>query len=887
MQSQLDNNLKSLYTTIFSLKFSPDGKYMAACDNFGKIYVYKLSSVLSADCIEKSKYPNLKFKADSCSLYSIESSNDFLFCSPINELVAYKWKDLAHNERSVQPAFRIKMPRNHDSFNLNSNIETNSLVCDNKSEPRKIYAGCGNGEIIVYDIDTAQIMTKFSAHSDSIYKVLLKNSNNEIVSASEDGEVKIWDLRSNQNCISIKPFENADCVRTNLGKFITCAAVDDDNWLICGGGPRLAMWHLRSLKPMAIPQINDPLFVPNVCRVYDNQILSGGNTNSLYLHTFESKLKSEIKTDSNCIYDIALNTGSKSNRILSVAGNGTSIDICSSNFTYKALTLSTTFRMEKLPKEETVSLRNKHIASCVELFFIDDPLKIVRGAGQYMFDEAENKYLDCINNVAHVGHCHPHVVKCASEQMSLLETNSRFLHDNLVIYGKRITKYVPKELKICFFTNSGSESNDLAMRIARKVTGNHDVLVLDHAYHGHLTSLVCISPYKFAHPSGDGKKEWVHVVPVPDSYRGKYRSPDYSEEELSDLYFQEMVKVVEEAEQNGRKISLFYAESLQSCGGQIIYPKDYLKKCYHYLQSKGIFCLADEVQSGFFRTGSHMWGFQTQSEDIVPDFVTIGKSMGNGHPVSCLITKKSIAQKFGEKGLKYFNTYGGNPVSMACANAVLDVIENENLQSKVIEVSNFMLDELEKLKQKHEIIGDIRGYGYFIGIDLVKSKKTREPAIELARLILKLMRDAFILLSLDGPYSNVLKIKPPLCFNQANAEQLISTLDKTISDLRLKARFIPQADPSQLPLTRISNLPNRRLNHLCIYELFLRLAKQNPDVQTKPFFPLLLQLSSVIDENTCQSTDYKINFIYIFDSIWKPFLEIILETGFEKQKNAQ
>ncbi|CAF0842822.1 unnamed protein product [Brachionus calyciflorus] len=340
MYSQTDNNLKSLYTTVFAQKFSPDGNHLAACDNFGTLFLYKLSSVLSADNIEKQKLPYLKFKSHNCSLYTLESTSELLLCSPLNELVAYRWRDLTHSKDSTRPFFSIKMPRNNDCFNINSNIETNSLVCDSKNDPKKVYAGCGNGEIFIYDLESTKIISKFTAHRDCIYQVLLKNNNNELISTSEDGEVKIWDLRSNQNCVSIKPHESSECSRPNLGKFITCAAVDDDNWLICGGGPRLAMWHLRSLKPMGIPEFTDQLFVPNVCKIHSNQIITGGNTNSLFIHDFENKLKTEIKTSSNCIYDISINTSSKSNRIVSIAGNGTSIDVCSSNLTYKALTLN-------------------------------------------------------------------------------------------------------------------------------------------------------------------------------------------------------------------------------------------------------------------------------------------------------------------------------------------------------------------------------------------------------------------------------------------------------------------------------------------------------------------------------------------------------------------
>jgi len=444
--------------------------------------------------------------------------------------------------------------------------------------------------------------------------------------------------------------------------------------------------------------------------------------------------------------------------------------------------------MEIFAKHETIELRKTHVPSCVSLFFKEDPIKVVKGAGQYLYDEKGNRYLDCINNVAHVGHCHPHVVKKTSEQCSLLETNSRYLHDNLVLYSKRISAYMPEPLKMTFYTNSGSESNDLAIRIARKTgNGGYDILVIDHAYHGHLSSLIDISPYKFKNTGGDGQKIHVHVVPVPDSYRGKYRNSEYTDEELCDLYVQEIIDLVEKAEKNGRRICLFLAESLQSCGGQIVYPKNFLKKAYNYLHSKGILCLADEVQCGFYRNGKNMWGFQIYGDDITPDFVTIGKSMGNGHPVSCLVTTSEIATKFSNFGMQYFNTYGGNPVSMAAANAVLDVVENEKLYKHVTEVSTYMLAELDKLKDKHAIIGDVRGYGFFIGIDFVTCRKKRDPATHKARLILNRMKDYYILLSLDGPYDNVMKFKPPLSFNLENAMLLLEKLDHVLIELSQKS----------------------------------------------------------------------------------------------------
>jgi len=296
---------------------------------------------------------------------------------------------------------------------------------------------------------------------------------------------------------------------------------------------------------------------------------------------------------------------------------------------------------------------------------------------------------------------------------------------------------------------------------------------------------VDISPYKFNHAGGKGQPEWVHVAPVPDSYRGKYRCSEHSEQQLADLYAAEVVTLVEAAEARGRRIALFLAESYQSCGGQIVYPKTYLSQVYKYLQSKGIRCLADEVQCGFFRSGDAMWGFQAHGKDIVPDFVTIGKSMGNGHPVAALVTTPELGATFGAKGMHYFNTFGGNPASMAAANAVLDVLENEKMQDHVLSVSKHLLSELNRLKAKFPIIGDVRGHGYFIGVDFVQSRVGREPATATAAIILQKMRERFILLSLDGPYSNVMKFKPPLCFNMEDSDHLVANLEAVLSELVL------------------------------------------------------------------------------------------------------
>lgn len=395
-----------------------------------------------------------------------------------------------------------------------------------------------------------------------------------------------------------------------------------------------------------------------------------------------------------------------------------------------------------------------------------------------MFDEKGGRYLDGINNVAHVGHCHPEVVKAALKQMELLNTNSRFLHDNMVEYAKRLSSTLPEKLSVCYFTNSGSEANDLALRLARQFRGHQDVITLDHAYHGHLSSLIEISPYKFQ--GKDVKKEFVHVAPTPDTYRGKYREDHV---DPAKAYANEVKKIIEAAHHNGRKIAAFIAESMQSCGGQIIPPAGYFQKVAEYVRRAGGVFIADEVQVGFGRVGKYFWSFQMHGEDFVPDIVTMGKPMGNGHPIACVVTTKEIAEAFHGSGMEYFNTYGGNPVSCAVGLAVLDVLERENLQENAMRVGNYLTDLLKEQKAKHALIGDIRGIGLFIGIDLVKDREKRTPATAEAQHIIYKMKENRVLLSADGPHRNVLKIKPPMCFTEEDAKFMVEHLDGILTAL--------------------------------------------------------------------------------------------------------
>ncbi|XP_028668933.2 5-phosphohydroxy-L-lysine phospho-lyase [Erpetoichthys calabaricus] len=438
---------------------------------------------------------------------------------------------------------------------------------------------------------------------------------------------------------------------------------------------------------------------------------------------------------------------------------------------------------ELYTKQRTLQMRKSFIGASCKLFYSDDPVKIMRAKGQYLYDEQGRRYLDCISNVHHVGHSHPAVVKEASQQMELLNTNARFLHDNIVQYAQRLSETLPGKLNVFYFLNSGSEANDLALRLARQYTHHKDVIVLDHAYHGNLTSLIDISPYKFRNL--DGQKKWVHVAPLPDTYRGKYRE---GHQNVAQAYADEVKCLIDNADKNGRKIAAFFAESLPSVGGQIILPTGYFQRVAEYVRAAGGVFVADEVQVGFGRVGKHFWGFQLQGEEFTPDIVTMGKPIGNGHPIACVATTQEIASAFSATGVEFFNTFGGNPVSCAIGLAVLDVIENEQLQENATKVGDFFMKLMNDLKEKHPVIGDVRGCGLFIGVDLIKDKETRDPATKEAEEAVRRLKDDFIVMSTDGPGRNVLKLKPPMCFSMEDAQLVAEKLDQIFTDISNKKR---------------------------------------------------------------------------------------------------
>jgi 4-aminobutyrate aminotransferase-like enzyme len=345
-----------------------------------------------------------------------------------------------------------------------------------------------------------------------------------------------------------------------------------------------------------------------------------------------------------------------------------------------------------------------------------------------------------------------------------------------VHYAERLTATLPDPLSVCYFVNSGSEANDLALRLARAYTGGTDTIVVNGAYHGNLSSLIDISPYKFDGPGGQGSPPFVHKLIMPDGYRGPYK---YDDPACGRKYADQVQTVLHQAGQSGRKVAAFICESLLSCGGQIVLPDGYLREVYQQVRASGGICIADEVQVGFGRVGSHFWGFETQ--DVIPDIVTMGKPIGNGHPLGAVVTTPKIADAFAN-GMEYFNTYGGNPVSCAVGLAVLETIEKEGLQAHAEQVGNLLKTGMKHLMAKHPVVGDVRGLGLFLGMELVQNRDTLEPAADIAEYIVEQAKGEGILLSTDGPFHNVLKIKPPLCFSEENTKRLVETLDKILTN---------------------------------------------------------------------------------------------------------
>ena len=414
-----------------------------------------------------------------------------------------------------------------------------------------------------------------------------------------------------------------------------------------------------------------------------------------------------------------------------------------------------------LNSKKIKSERGKIISKIFSLSY-DEPIAMERSAFQYMFDYEGNSYLDAYNNVPHVGHCHPRVIDAASKQMKKLNTNTRYLYDIINMYGGKLLKKFNKSLNRVYFVNSGSEASDLAIKLALAYSKNKNIMVMENGYHGHTQRGTDISAYKFNHPKGQGKKDYITVVPMPTK-------KDFENE---NNFISETIKKI-------KNIAAFICEPILGCGGQVPLPKNYLNKVYKEIRDNGGVCISDEVQTGFGRLGKVFWGFELYN--VVPDIVVLGKSMGNGHPIGAVITSDRIASKFSE-GVEFFSSFGGNPVSCAVGSSVLDIIEDEKLQDNAKIVGQYYKKELQKLKNKHKVIGDVRGEGLFLGIEIINEKNLK-PDKKLAHLLKNKLREKYILVGTDGPHNNVIKSKPPICFSVEDVKLVVNSIDKILCKL--------------------------------------------------------------------------------------------------------
>ncbi len=426
--------------------------------------------------------------------------------------------------------------------------------------------------------------------------------------------------------------------------------------------------------------------------------------------------------------------------------------------------------------DEVLALRKQYLNPGLFLYY-KKPIMFVEGKAQYIWDDTGKRYLDGLGGIVtiSVGHCHPHVVAAANKQNEILQHSTTiYLHPNISLFAEKLASKMPGDLKVCYFVNSGSEANDLALLMARAYTGNYDIIALRNAYHGGNASGMSVtahSTWKFNVPHSFG----VHHAIAADPYRGPYgrNDPDAGKKYAADV--KELISFATPGQVAG-----FIAESIQGVGGAVVFPDGYLKHTYEHVRAAGGVCIADEVQAGFGRTGTHFWGFETQG--VIPDIVTMAKGIGNGAPLAAVVTTPQIAAVIAKR--IHFNTFGGNPIVCAIGKAVLEVIEKENLQKNALEQGNYILAGLEKLKAKYPIIGDVRGKGLLLGVELVKDHTTKEPAKAEVAAIMESAREMGLLLGKGGLNGSVIRFAPPMCINRADADFMLAVFDAAFAELK-------------------------------------------------------------------------------------------------------
>ena len=420
---------------------------------------------------------------------------------------------------------------------------------------------------------------------------------------------------------------------------------------------------------------------------------------------------------------------------------------------------------------ELIARRERLLGPGNPLFY-DEPVHLVRGEGVWLYGNDGTRYLDCYNNVPCVGHCHPKVVEALCKQAALLNTHTRYLHENILDYAERLLGKFDDSLERLALACTGSEANELALRIARFNTGGEGFICTNATYHGNTAA---VSQLNSIFEPFEGYSDVIRMVSWPDSYRAQY---DLEREALADAYANEVKVAIDSFRENGIKFAGMIVCPIFANEGLPNVPAAYMDKTIGYVRDAGGLYIADEVQAGFGRTGE-WWGHSLSS--VIPDILTLGKPMGAGHPISGVVARGELLDNYRRREM-YFNTYGGNPVSCAVGLAVLDVIEDEGLVENAATTGNYVLQAFQELQSKHVVIGDVRGRGLFFGIDLVSNRETKAPDAESAKRIVNELRNKGILMSKIGEHDNVLKLRPPLCFSTEHADLLVSTLDDVLSN---------------------------------------------------------------------------------------------------------
>jgi alanine-glyoxylate transaminase/(R)-3-amino-2-methylpropionate-pyruvate transaminase len=426
-------------------------------------------------------------------------------------------------------------------------------------------------------------------------------------------------------------------------------------------------------------------------------------------------------------------------------------------------------------KQEVLALRKQFVNPAIFTYY-KEPLMIVEGHMQYLYDETGRRYLDGFGGIVtvSVGHCHPTIVAAVNRQNEILQhTTTIYLNPCIAEYARDLAARMPGDLKVCYFTNSGSEANDLAILMARAFTGNYDVLALRNCYHGgsmQTMGLTSHHTWKFNVPHSFG----VHHALFPDRLRGPY---GYDDPEAGPKYAADVQNLIEFGTPG--KVAAFIAESIQGVGGAVVFPDGYLRAAYAHVRAAGGLCIADEVQSGFARTGSHFWGFETQG--VIPDIVTMAKGIGNGAALAAVVTTPAIAQALTSR--IHFNTFGGNPVVCTQGRAVLRVIDEDGIQANAATLGAKLKAGFQALARRHDLIGDVRGLGLMLGIELVKDRVGKAPAKEECARVFERCRELGLLIGKGGLHGNVLRIKPPMCLTAADADFMLDVLDAAFRGL--------------------------------------------------------------------------------------------------------